>query len=484
MPFKTLDDVNDPAAYEKNVKAGLKAASDGKVAKLMLYDGYLFPKIKKVLPLVLVGPVDDSLIKHITNAGAKLKGKGSITEAEDTIKFKASGVAADLLVKALKHAKVNKEAVAVENLAEAEGEKQKEAPLVGDKALEAAKTKFAGLNAQYEKVLKFANANDKSRLEAHKNDYDAHVKENKGKEALESALFIEKFLGEVESRFDVKKSQVLKQATTQESRINGYKPPLHAKNKEEVENRIKRLTLKMNGAEPPDWNEIDKELDGLEKRFDAWDELADEFATGAAEYNQLKTKSKPLMKLMTPAKVGLLSKEKKGELKERTTTVGKLKEPTVLLAKDAWADAVDAYKRLNSWLEENAVAKDDTETDPVIRRMKTFVHDKPGTWELNPVEYKNRTSASDIGGKANDLKIAALSSNTTAGGSVLKVNFEGHSHLDGGSGGVAFVYKLNDDYTVTPIVVDISGKRGGKNGNQYEWNTGGGWAYFPPNASY
>jgi hypothetical protein len=67
---------------------------------------------------------------------------------------------------------------------------------------------------------------------------------------------------------------------------------------------------------------------------------------------------------------------------------------------------------------------------------------------------------------------------------VLKVNFEGHAHLDGGSGGVAFVYKLNDDYTVTPTVVDTSSKRGGKNGNQYEWDTGGGWAYFPPNAKY
>src|SRR5262245_45755153 len=80
-----------------------------------------------------------------------------------------------------------------------------------------------------------------------------------------------------------------------------------------------------------------------------------------------------------------------------------------------------------------------------------------GAWDLNAVVHKNGTSAGDIGGKADDLKIAALSSNTTAGGSVLKVNFEGHSHLDGGSGGVAFVYVLNDDYSVTPTVVDISG---------------------------
>jgi hypothetical protein len=282
----------------------------------------------------------------------------------------------------------------------------------------------------------------------------------------------------------VKKSQVLKQVAMQESRTKSYKPPLHPKNKEEVENRIKHMTLKMNGAEPPDWNEIDKDLDELEKRFDTWDEVAEEFATGAAEFNQLKTKSKPLMQLMTPAKVALLSKDKKGELKERTAAVGKLKPPTVLLAKGAWADAVDAYKRLNSWLEENAVAKTDTETDPVIRRMKKFAHDNPGTWEINAVEYKNGTSAGHIGNKANDLKLGALSSNTTAGGSVLKVNFEGHAHLDGGSGGVAFVYKLNDDYTVTPTVVDTSSKRGGKNGNQYEWDTGGGWAYFPPNAKY
>src|SRR5262249_20816780 len=155
------------------------------------------------------------------------------------------------------------------------------------------------------------------------------------------------------------------------------------------------------------------------------------FATGAAEFNQLKTKSKPLMKLLTPAKL-LQLKDKKDELKELTKNAEKVKPPTVLLDKGAWDDAVDAYKRLNKWLETNAVTPDDTGTDPVIKRMKKFKHDDPGTWELNAVVYKNRTSASDIGTKAGDLATGSLHSNTTAHGSVLKVNCEGHAHLDGG----------------------------------------------------
>jgi hypothetical protein len=490
MPL-VKDDFDKKDTYKKALTNNVKVAKTGK---------FLYLKIKfedgKPGEVLIFGQNFDALKKHFE--GTPVLDKGTINEKGVfkgekgylTAKGIKDDFGVDMEVEEDKGKQPEKapgldKTQTVPALKDGESEQRREPTPGGEKALEAAKKKFDSLSAQYQKVLKFAGVNDKSRLEANKTDYEAQVKESKAAEALKSVLFIEKFLGEVESRFEVKKGEVLKQVAMQESRITGYKPPLHERNKKEVKDRINLINIKMDGQKPPEWDEIDGEIGKLETRFDEWDELVEDFKTGSADFNQLKTKSKPLMKLATPTKVLQLSGEKKNELKDLTDKVKKVKEPTVLLDKGAWNDAVDAYRRLNKWLEDNLVAKDDTQTDPVILRMKKFKYDDTRTWQLNAVEYKNGTSAGDIGTtKANDLEIGALSSNTTAGGSVLKVNFEGHAHLDGGSGGVAFVYKLNDDYTVTPTVVDISGKRGGKNGNQYLWNTGGGYGYFPPNANY
>ena len=80
MPFKTLDDVVDPATYQKNLLAGLKN-SVGKVAKLHYFEG--FPFANQTAALVLVGPVDGKLLQKIAERGAKLRAKGSVTEAEN-----------------------------------------------------------------------------------------------------------------------------------------------------------------------------------------------------------------------------------------------------------------------------------------------------------------------------------------------------------------------------------------------------------------
>jgi hypothetical protein len=114
----------------------------------------------------------------------------------------------------------------------------------------------------------------------------------------------------------------------------------------------------------------------------------------------------------------------------------------------------------------------------LARRKEIFKAHDPGTWDLNPINYLNKTGTGDFSqnrGIETQLEKGELLGNGAKGKRLqgAEVNAAYHSHINGGSGGIAFCYLLEDDYTVTPCVIDIAGSRGGKNDNQYKWSTGG-----------
>ncbi len=105
-------------------------------------------------------------------------------------------------------------------------------------------------------------------------------------------------------------------------------------------------------------------------------------------------------------------------------------------------------------------------THPVPNRENT------DTWELNETVFLNGVTE----GQVDDVSLASLRSKSLSGntktGSKLRPVLDTplHTHNDGGSGGISFVYRKEADNTVTPVVFDIALKR---NDNIYAWKSGG-----------
>ncbi len=485
MPFKSLDDFTEVPAYEKNFKAALKTASS-KPAPLLFFEGFKFAS--QTGALMLLGPVDAKLVQQVVAKGAKLKAKGVLLDGGERIVYKAPGVKVDVFNKALLIPKVKKRAVTADDEAsgaEARDEARQEAAAAAAaaKVLKPLRARFDTLKDRSDKALPLASSNHKARVQAQHEEFETQVAKQDFKGAAKTLVVLEQLLDTIEKLHAQNKKQATEALNALSGRLTSFRTPLHEKYVKEGKDKLATAAKALADPKGLDWDRVKMLTAELEDRLDVWDALVETYADQSAEVARLKTEATQAVKKAEP-KIKRAPKAAGEALKKLVTEANGVKLPTVLYEKPSFPEAISAWKRVLDWLEKNAAPDDSGPVDPLTARRKKFVHNKPSTWEVNGVRYLNGTSASDIGGKAALLADASLSSNTTAGGSVLKVNYEGHCHLDGGSGGMAFVYRLEDDYTVTPLVVDTSSKRGGRNGNQYMWDTGGSWAYFPPNAKY
>jgi hypothetical protein len=110
----------------------------------------------------------------------------------------------------------------------------------------------------------------------------------------------------------------------------------------------------------------------------------------------------------------------------------------------------------------------------IEQRKARFKRDDPNTWEcLREIRYVDVTEAQI--GPANaqivdDIRNCVRPGNTQTGRIQPIVDARMHDHLDGGSGGVAFIYVQEDDGRVRPVIYDIAFSR---RRNQYVWRRGG-----------
>lgn len=507
MKFDSKDKI-DPKNLAKNLRAALKESGGQPTDLVYLHSRVDKKSNAKKPPLLMIGEVTTGLLAELRGEEKLVVVEGKLAETADTILFQAAGgvLTEKVLTVQLMDAGIRKKTRLVDDVAQALQPAQN--PTGGataaqggeDPLLKAAKQKWPSVESRMTQALKTANDNYKTRLQESAKDARRLIEAGQGKEAARQILAIEKMLDDLDrpqTSEDMAKqaprNRMADRAVQLKKRMEGFKnPPLHDKHLKEIADTLKlvatRIAESTTQNKPLDVVPLGRLMDGADKILDRADELAEIFRDGlddlealAEELDKFKDEREVI------AKNPRLSKALKAE--EQKDEDAQKKRPRALLDADRYAPfeaATSARRKLIEFIRENMPKESvDTEPDPVKRRKKKFMHDDPRTWEINAILYENGTSESAIGSKVADLlKKGQLSSNTTAGGKVLKANFRGHVHLDSGSGGMAFIYKRNDDYTVTPVVVDTSSKRGGKNGNQYSWNTGGTWDYFPPNAGY
>ncbi|WP_437913667.1 hypothetical protein WME73_45625 [Sorangium sp. So ce302] len=120
----------------------------------------------------------------------------------------------------------------------------------------------------------------------------------------------------------------------------------------------------------------------------------------------------------------------------------------------------------------------DARAHAVALRRARFEPNDSGTWEMNPVQYRNGITEGDIRaspegdrilrdlgrGQLNDRHHRAAEGRMS------------HQHLSTGSRGIGFIYVQQPDGTVTPYVVDLGDKLPD---NTYRWDHGG-TGYVPP----
>jgi len=108
----------------------------------------------------------------------------------------------------------------------------------------------------------------------------------------------------------------------------------------------------------------------------------------------------------------------------------------------------------------------------------SFHPDRPGTWgKCNPIEFANDVTRETINGAIGGsgllsrIESAAIRPHGASGRNAdPRVGVPFHTHLAGGSWGLAFVYVRENNDTVTPCVYDIAYSR---HANQYNWENGG-----------
>ncbi len=116
--------------------------------------------------------------------------------------------------------------------------------------------------------------------------------------------------------------------------------------------------------------------------------------------------------------------------------------------------------------------------DRIRERLGRLRYDDTNTWEINPnVRYLNDTQEEHLGQNSvgRGAVLASLMTPGYANGAAGKrircvLNSKLHTHVDGGSGGISFIYIVEPDYTVTVCVYDYAPAR--VNGNQYAWVKG------------
>lgn len=108
-------------------------------------------------------------------------------------------------------------------------------------------------------------------------------------------------------------------------------------------------------------------------------------------------------------------------------------------------------------------------------REKRLDPENTDTWQMTPaVQFANGTNAGTIQGTMEGTNLLLNLANGTLMDrhSAPVLNTVYHQHLAGGSWGVAFMYVLNPDYTVTGWIIDLAYSRPSGE-NTYNWETGG-----------
>lgn len=474
-----------PANYTRLLKTELKDSDGAEVALRYVYDRH-----NKEPAVLFVGDVGAGMVTLMKKTDSSLKVLlGKIAETDKAFLFEIGSQLTDkALTVQLLDAGIRKPALRVKDLTEALLKlKTATAPSKDEAELTVkAQKAFDGLKTRLAVARKWAADNHKSRLVAAIKEFDDLVEKKSGKEAVATVVSLAKALQMIETTDLREPAELLERIAELEKLRDGIKnPALHPKNVKAVNEVLTAVGKALDADKASDWKAWGKKLDEVQDELEDAADLAKVFHSQRKEVEdivkEIKKLDRELINRMPAKKVELVKLETQATLQLK-------KAPTEIVPSDRYepfADLIRAENELLGFMREALKPATKADLSTLAGRKSVYAYDVSDTWVMNPVSYKNGTSSSSM--SSQQLALLAkgqLRSNTTAGGSVLKVGFEGHAHVDSGSGGVAFIYKLDDQYKVTPIVVDTASSRGNnKDKNKYNWNTGG-LDYFPPNAKY
>ncbi len=490
-----------PANYPRFLKAEIKAVEGQEAPLRYVYDRVRHNDKAKEAAVVFVGDVGAGMVSLMRKVEDHKVLIGKIAETEKAFLFEIGSQLTDkAMTVQLLDVGIRKPVLRVKDLAAAL-EQLKQAATAGkakdtDKAketdkgtdkdkgtdplVEKAEKAFAAMKQRVAVGLKNGPDNHKKRLAGAVHEYNELVKAKSGKEAVAAVVSIAKVL-ELLEQADPLQARI----ADLESRRDRFKDPvLHPKHLKTISETFDSVRKAMAG-DSFDARAQTTKLDVIETLLDNATEQVRVFRDQKAEHEGLAkeiAKKDRAAVAKTPKKKALEALE----LAVKQLTDKAPKDLQVAERYAPFADLIEAEKKLLAFLREALKPTTVVDRNTVEGRKSIYVYDEPDTWVMNPVVFRNGTSNSSLSSQQLDLlSKGQLRSNTTASGSVLKVGFEGHAHTNGGSGGVAFVYQLDEaQYKVTPIVVDTASSRGNnKDKNKYHWDTGG-LDYFPPNARY
>ncbi len=475
-----------PANYTRLLKTELKDSA-GDEAPLR----YIYDRADKQPAVVFIGDVGGGMVTLMKKQDSSLKVLvGKIAETEKAILFEIGPQLTDkaLTVQFL-NAGIRKPALRVKDVAEALLKLKTATPPSKDEGELTAKAQkaFDGLKARLGVALKWAADNHRSRLVAAVKEFKELVEKKSGKEAVATVVSLAKALQMIESTDLREPAELLERIDELEKLRDGLKDPaLHPKNLKSINEVLLVVSKALDAEKASDWKALGKKLDEVQDELENAADLAKVFVGQRREVEdivkEIKKLDRDLVSRIPGKKPELVKLEAKVALQDKQA-------PTQIVPSDRYdpfEPLIAAQNELLSFMREALKPPTKPDLTTLAGRKSVYAYDRSDTWVMNPVAYKNGTSSSSLSSQQLALLgKGQLRSNTTAGGSVLKVGFEGHAHIDGGSGGVAFIYVLDEaQYKVTPIVVDTASSRGNnKDKNKYHWETGG-LDYFPPNAKY
>lgn len=488
-----------PANYPRFLKTEIKAPAGQEAPLRFVYDRVRHNDKAKETAVVFVGEVGAGMVSLMRKVEDHKVLIGKIAETEKAFLFEIGSQLTDkAMTVQLLDVGIRKPVLRVKDLAAAleqlkqasapgkakETDKAKDTDKEKDKGpdplVEKAEKAFAAMKQRVAVGLKNGPDNHKKRLAGVVHEYNELVKAKSGKEAVAAVVSIAKVL-ELLEQADPLQARIAEL----ESRRDRFKDPvLHPKHLKTISETFDSVRKAMAG------DSFDARAQTT--KLDVIETLLDNAAEQVRVFRDQKTEHEGLAKEIAKKDRAAVAKTpKKKALEALELAVKQLadKAPKDLQVAERYApfaDLIEAEKKLLAFLRESLKPATVVDRNTVEGRKSIYVYDEPDTWVMNPVVFRNGTSNSSLSSQQLDLlSKGQLRSNTTASGSVLKVGFEGHAHTNGGSGGVAFVYQLDEaQYKVTPIVVDTASSRGNnKDKNKYHWDTGG-LDYFPPNARY
>lgn len=472
-----------PANHARVLKTELKDSGGAEVALRYIYD-----RDNKEPAVIFIGDVGAGMVSLMKKQDGGIKVLlGKIAETEKAFLFEIGSQLTDkALTVQLLDAGIRKPALRVKDVTEAlQKLKTATAPSKDEAELTVkAQKAFDGLKARLDVAKKWAADNHRSRLVGAINEFDTLVEKKAGKDAVAAVVSLAKALQMIESTDLREPAELLERIAELEKLRDGFKkPPLHPKHLKSVNEALTAANKALEAEKAGDWALLNKKLDAAQDELETAADLAKVFRDQESEH-------KALLKEIAQKDRVAVARTKRKELETFEKAIKQLadKLPDSVLIADRYepfTTLIEVEEKLLNFMRDALMPTTAVDLNTLAGRKSVYVYNQSSTWVMNDVVYRNGTSSSSLSSQQLALlKKGLLRSNTTAGGSVLKVGFEGHAHVDGGSGGVAFVYQLDDQYKVTPIVVDTASSRGNnKDKNKYHWSTGG-LDYFPSGAKY